>query len=288
MLILLSLIWGSSYFLIKISLLTFSSTQVGLGRIALSGIVMLPFFIRFFKKTSKRVWLWCTILGVFSFLIPFMCFAIAQTVINSSLAGMLNSLQPLFTLLLGMLFFKHPAPRYQIIGVLIGFAGAIILLSVNASITSYTDNFVFSLFVVAATLCYGLATNIIRVHLHQIPSLQIASISLGILVLPAIILIWIIDDSFNFHNSEEYLLSFCSLMFLSLIGTSFAVIIYNKLILSAGMMMASSVAYLIPVVAILWGVFSGEKIHITHLIGICVIFIGLYLTNNSKSNKTLD
>jgi len=242
-LVLLSLIWGSSYFLIKLSLVTFTSTQVGLGRIALSGIAMLPFFIQYFKGTAKNVWFWCSILGFVGFLIPFMSFAIAQTVINSSLAGMLNSLQPLFTLLIGLLFFKHPVPRHQIFGVLIGFAGAIILLSAKSSAASFTDNFIFSLFVVLATLCYGLATNIVRVYLHHVPAIKITAISLGIMILPTTMLMIIIDDPLTFHNTEQYLTSLLSLVFLSLVGTSMAVILYNKLLLSGGIWRAAAICF---------------------------------------------
>ncbi len=283
MLIFLSLTWGSSYILIKLSLLSFTATQVGLLRITLSGIALLPFFIRFYKGTSRTVWLWCSTLGLVGFVIPFMCFSVAQTVINSSLAGMLNSLQPIFTLSIGMIFFKHPAPRHQILGVLIGFAGAVILLSAKSSIVSYTDNFLFSLLVVLATLCYGVAANIIQVYLCEVPPLKITSLSLGILIIPTGLLTFIIDGSLPFEVSQEYFVSLSSLLFLSLVGTSFAVILYNKLIISAGMMMAASVAYLIPVVAIIWGIFSGEMINFAHLLGIGVIFVGLYLTNKTDN-----
>jgi len=282
-LILISLIWGSSYYLIKLSLLSFTPTQVGLGRLALSGIALLPFFIRYYKGTSKTIWLWCSILALVGFLIPFMCFSIAQTVINSSLAGMLNSLQPLFTLLIGTLFFKHPILRQQYIGVVIGLAGSLFLLSAKSSVASYTDNFSFSLLVVLATLCYGIAANIIRVHLQEVHPVKITSLCLGIIIIPSSIVMLLVDGIPTIQYSEQYLISVASLLFLSIIGTSMAVILFNKLILSAGMMMAASVAYLIPIVAIMWGTFGGENINSVHLLGISIVFAGLYLTNKTRT-----
>ncbi|MCP4414506.1 MAG: DMT family transporter [Gammaproteobacteria bacterium] len=282
-LLLISLIWGSSYYLIKLSLLSFTPTQVGLGRIALSGIALLPLFIHYCKGTSKAIWFWCSVLGLIGFLIPFMCFSIAQTVINSSLAGMLNSLQPLFTLLIGTLFFNHPLLRQQFLGVIIGLTGALILLSAKSSVASYTDNFAFSLLVVLATLCYGIAANIIRVYLQEVRPIKITSLSLGLLIIPSVLVIFFVDGIPVFQYSEQYLISVSALMFLSIVGTSMAVILYNKLLFSGGMMMAASVAYLIPVVAMMWGVFGGEHIHSAHLLGISIIFAGLYLTNKTRA-----
>ncbi len=282
-LLLISLIWGSSFYLIKLSLLSFTPAQVGLGRIALSGITLLPFFIRYYKGTSKTIWFWCSVLGLVGFLLPFMCFSIAQTVINSSLAGMLNSLQPLFTLLIGTLFFKHPLLRQQFIGVIIGLMGALLLLSAKSSVASYTDNFAFSLFVVLATLCYGIAANIIRVYLQEVHPIKITSLSLGLLIIPSGLMMFFVDGMPVFQYSEQYLISVSSLMFLSIVGTSMAVILYNKLLFSGGMMMAASVAYLIPVVAMIWGVIGGEKIHTVHMLGISIIFAGLYLTNKIRA-----
>ncbi len=282
-LLLISLIWGSSYYLIKLSLLSFTPTQVGLGRITLSGIALLPFFIRYYKGTSKTIWFWCSVLGLVGFLIPFMCFSIAQTVINSSLAGMLNSLQPLFTLLIGTLFFSHPLLRQQFFGVIIGLMGALLLLLAKSSVASYTDNFTFSLLVVLATLCYGIATNIIRVYLQEVHPIKISALSLTLLIIPSIIMILLIDGAPTFQYSEHFLISVSALMFLSIVGTAMAVILYNKLIFTGGMMMAASVAYLIPIVAIIWGVIDGEQINTIHLLGISVIFAGLYLTNKTRA-----
>jgi len=282
-LLLISLIWGSSYYLIKLSLISYTPTQVGLGRLAFSGITLLPFFIRYYKGTSKTVWFWCSVLALVGFMIPFMCFSIAQTVINSSLAGMLNSLQPLFTLLIGTLFFNHPLLRQQFLGVAIGLIGALLLLSAKSSVASYTDNLTFSLLVVLATLCYGIAANIIRVRLQDVHPVKINSLSLGLLIIPSSVIMLIVDGVPTFQYSEQYLISVSSLMFLSVVGTAMAVILYSKLIFSGGMMMAASVAYLIPVVAIIWGVIGGEQINTAHFLGISIIFAGLYLTNKTRA-----
>jgi len=281
-LILLSVIWGSSYLLIKLSLLSFTPVQVALIRIALSGITLLPFFLKYAKTTSKNIWGWCLILGFIGYFVPFMSFAVAQTVISSSLAGMLNSLQPLFTLSLGILVFNQKASRNQIMGVLIGFAGAIILLSANTSSVPFSENLLFSLLVVLATFGYGVAANIMRVYLHDVSAMEITSITLGLLLLPSIAFILTTDLAAPFKQ-QQLMTSIYALVALSILGTAIAVIIYTKLLKSAGMMMASSVAYLIPVVAIILGILQGEAISIIQIAGISIIFAGLFLINQLRS-----
>lgn len=282
-LILLSIIWGSSFILMKVGLLSFTPLQAASLRIAISGIVLLPFMIGYAKGTSKSVWGWCILLGVVGNLIPFMSFALAQSVINSSLAGMLNSLQPLFTLCIGILVFKQNLPRKQIIGVLIGFAGAAILLGAKSSVASFAENFQFSLLVVLATFCYGISANIIRHYLHNVEPLKITSLSLGILIIPSIGLLSLSDFTLHIQTEEQVFNSLFAIGGLAIFGTAFAIILFNQLIKSSGMMMASSVAYLIPVVAIFWGLLDGELINQSHIIGISVIFSGLYLINNRKT-----
>jgi len=286
-LVLLAIIWGSSYILIKIGLVSFTPMQVGFMRIGLSGIAMLPFLKRYIQGTTKSIWGWCLLLGLVGNIIPFVCFALAQSVINSSLAGMLNSLQPLFTLVIGLFIFKQAMPRRQMIGVLIGFAGATILLGAHSSVASFTDNFIYSLLVVLATFCYGLAANIIRQYLHDVSPLKITTLSLCLLIVPSTIILAYSDILIRFQYQQEVMSSLYAIAFLGIFGTAIAVILYNKLIKDAGMMMASSVAYLIPVVAIFWGAIDGELINTTHLIGISVIFTGLYLINQHKSSKTV-
>jgi len=251
-------------------------------RLTLSGLVLLPFFYRYIKGTSKIIWGWCLLLGLSAFFIPHLSFAFAQTVISSSLAGMLNSLQPLFTLVVGIFLFKHHIPRHQVFGVLIGFAGAIILLGAKSSVASYTDNFLFSLLVVLATFCYGIAANIIRLHLKDVSPLKITTLSLGIFIIPCSLILFNTDVISRIGPEPQIIKALYSLAILAIFGTSISVILYNKLIKEGGMMMASTVAYLIPVVAIIWGIFDGELINLAHLIGICVIFTGLYLINQRQ------
>jgi drug/metabolite transporter (DMT)-like permease len=286
-LVVLSIIWGSSYILIKLGLLAFTPLQVALLRISISGIALLPLLLRHAKGTSIVVWCWCLVVGLIGCFIPFICFALAQTVINSSLAGMLNSLQPLFTLVVGILLFNQKLPRNQIFGVLIGLAGATILLGVNSSIASFTDNFLYSLLVVFATFCYGLTVNIIREYLAQVSPIKITTLSLGVLILPASMILYFSDLSERLVTEDQVMVSLIAIATLAIFGTTIAIFLYNKLIKDAGMMMASSVAYLIPVVAIIWGILDGEQIFSAHIFGISVIFIGLYIINQPKASASI-
>lgn len=283
---LLSIIWGSSYILMKVGLLAFTPLQLALIRIIISGLAMLPFLLRHFRGTSLAVWGWCLLLGLIGSLLPFICFALAQSVISSSLAGMLNSLQPLFTLTIGILIFKQRLPNQQIIGVVIGFAGASVLLGTRSAVASFGDNFLFSLLVVLATFCYGIAANIIRHYLYEVSPVKITALSLGVLILPASVILWFTDIHVQFQTNEQVMNSFYAIAALGTFGTAFAIILYNKLIKEAGMMVASSVAYLIPIVAIIWGVLDGEAVYMSHIFGISVIFIGLYLINQRREKTT--
>jgi drug/metabolite transporter (DMT)-like permease len=282
LLITLAFVWGSSFLLIKYSLVAFSGLQVGLLRLAIAGLTVFPFLIYFAindkKLLSKEVWAWCFIVGLVGNLLPAILFGIAQTVINSSLAGMLNATQPLFALTLAIIIFKQTIPKVQVFGVLIGFAGAILILTAKTVAIDPINNFKFSLLVVLATFCYGVATNIIKIHLAHVSPIKITALSLGIFM-PISAFALLFTDIEMALERESASIALTSIALLAVVGTAMAIFLFNMLIKSSGMLFASSVTYLIPIVAIFWGIVDGEHINVQHIIGMLTVFSGVYLLN---------
>lgn len=280
---LISLIWGSSFILIKLALKSFDPAEVGATRIFLSFVVLVPFLIfrpKSLQLLKKKFW---AVLGVaiFGSGVPPFLFAIAQTKIESSMAGMLNALVPLFTLILGVLMFGVKGDSKKIIGVLIGLLGSVGIIMQNASNPLESDNLGYALFVVAATICYGIGANILKNHLSTFPAVHVTSMVFVVLGPPAGLYLLQTDIAHQIQHDPDALTALGYLFILSFMGTALALVMFNKLIQTTSALFASMVTYLIPGVAAFWGIMDGEKIGFLQIAGLFLIFLGIYLTGRT-------
>ncbi|MEM7551943.1 MAG: DMT family transporter [Bacteroidota bacterium] len=281
-LITLALIWGSSFILIKKGLLSFSADEVGAIRITFAGLALLPFSIGKLKSVKKKNLKLLFITGILGNMIPAFLFAIAQTKLPSGITGILNALTPLFALTVGALFFKFKFALKDGLGLAIGLIGSIILILAGSGGDLVGIN-LYGLFVIGATLCYGTNINLIKVYLKDVRSLDIASISL-FLVLPfgLVYLLGFSDFTHQIIQSSEARIALGYLAILGIIGTAFALVLFNSLVKMTTPVFASSVTYIIPIVAAVWGVVDGENLLTGHFIGMATIILGVYLANRSK------
>jgi len=275
---LLALIWGSSFILIKKGLIWFDPTEVAAYRMSIAMVVLLPIALRNLALLRRHA-VALFFVGLTGNAIPAFLFALAQTEIPSSLSGMLNALTSLFTLVLGVLFFRMKPLRTQVAGVFVALVGTIGLIGF-AQLFELNAHGRYSLIVVAATACYGTAVNLVKTYLHEVPSRHIAALSY--LLTAPLLLVYLLafTDFVPQLGSEPE--SWWGLFYISLLGifsTALAVILFNRLIKHTTSLFASSVAYLIPVVAVGWGVLDGETIAATQLGYLVLILGGIFLIN---------
>jgi drug/metabolite transporter (DMT)-like permease len=275
LLLFIGVIWGSSFILMKKGLLVFSDVQIASLRMGLAWLVTLPFILGRFKEIKTKEWLVLLSVGLMGNGTPAFLFAIAQTKIDSSLAGMLNSLVPILTLTFGLLLFGLRTWLLQVIGLVIGFVGAVMLIVMPGGISGFQPE---ALLVVVASMCYAFNLNVVRKFLPTMPSMLITAGSF--LWVGPFCIIYLFSTDFITRFEHEYALqSFGAIAILAVVGTTLAVLMFNKLIQSGGAVFASMVTYIVPVVAIIWGVFDGESISYWSVLGVVIILGGVYLVN---------
>ena len=257
-LFLLALIWGSSFILIKKSLIGLSPMQLGSLRIIITGLIL--FFVGFnsLKNLSKSSIKWIALSGLLGTFFPAFLFAYAETEIDSAIASILNSIVPINTILFGFLVFKIISTKRQIIGVLIGFIGAILLISNGAAINP-NQNYWYAFLVIIATVMYAFNINIIKRHLQNIPPLTIAVGNFIVIIIPAfLVLIYSGFFSQQVLQNPNFTISIFYVFLLSLFGTAIAKVLFNNLVQISTPVFASSVTYMMPIVALFWGLLDNE------------------------------
>lgn len=274
--ILLSLVWGSSFVLIKQALVAFSALQVASLRLVIASLCMLPFFSRELRKISRGDWIWLVIVGLAGTGIPAFCYPLAETEISSITTGILNSLTPVFTLLLGVIFFRQKSGWWQIAGIAIGFAGAVLIIGQADS--ENDGNLWYALYAVAGALLYSLSGNTVNAKLRHLSSVSIAVVAFTLLGIPCLIYLFTTDFINICQTHPEVKSSLLSVSFLAVFGTAAASVLYFKLVQMTTAVFASLVAYIIPIVAIVLGVFVGEALSPFHLVGLILIAMGIWLT----------
>jgi drug/metabolite transporter (DMT)-like permease len=279
LLILLSLIWGSSFILMKRGMDAFSSDEVAALRISIAFLFLLPFHLKYYKIDLKKYFVGLLLMGVFGNLIPAFLFTKAETQISSSLTGMLNALTPLFTILIGLLWLGNKPTNKQVIGIIVGFVAAICLMLFDNAQDTFR-NFAFGFLVLLATVCYALSLNGIKKYLGGLNSIT-ATVWAFSITGPIALCYLFGFTSFTTHLQQNPLAlqSLGYISILAIVGSAISVILYNILIKLSGTVFASSCTYLIPVVAILWGVFDGETVKIGQIVSMGVIILSVYLIN---------
>ncbi|MDP5081440.1 MAG: DMT family transporter [Winogradskyella sp.] len=282
-LLILSLIWGSSFILIKKSLIGLTAYQLGALRTIISGSILLAFGFNTLKTVPKSKWKWLLISGLLGSFIPSFFFAIAETEIDSAVASILNSLVPLNTILLGFSIFKIASTKRQILGVIVGFIGTAILILKGAELNP-SQNYLYAGFVIASTLMYAANVNIIKRYLQDVKPLTIAAGNYVFIVIPALIILFFTDffSSSTFHNP---LLpgALLYILILSVFGTALAKVLFFKLVQISTPVFASSVTYIMPIVALIWGVLDGEGFSFIQGLASILVLVGVYLAHKRKA-----
>jgi drug/metabolite transporter (DMT)-like permease len=278
--ILLSFIWGSSFILMKLSKEDLTGVQIGAVRIFSAGLLFIPLAIVQFLKIPRRKLLLVILSGMLGNLLPAFLFAIAiEKKIDSSLAGILNSLTPLFVIVINVLFYKAQLPMKKIAGVLIGFIG-LLVLSLSEGGISF-NNFGYALLILLATLLYGINVNLVSHYLREVNPMHMATVSLAFMSIPAGIIAWQQDTFALLQYDVSARWSFAASALLGIVGSAFATVLFYYLIKKAGGLFAAMTTYAIPIVAIFWGILAKENVTIIQFFCLCVILGGVYLANKS-------
>lgn len=282
-LLILSVIWGSSFILIKKSLLGLTAYQLGALRTIITGIILLSVGYSKLKTIPKTKWKWLLISGLLGSFFPAFFFAIAETEIDSSVASILNSLVPLNTILLGFAVFKIASTKRQILGVVIGFIGTAILI-LKGSELNPNQNYLYAGFVIASTLMYAANVNIIKRYLQDVKPLAIAAGNYVFIVIPAFIILIFTDffSSTTFKN-PHFTNALLYVTILSVFGTAIAKVLFNKLVQMSTPVFASSVTYVMPIIALIWGVLDGESFSFIQGLAALIILVGVYLSHKRKA-----
>jgi drug/metabolite transporter (DMT)-like permease len=279
LLIALSLIWGTSFILIKQGLKVFPPDQVGALRVVAASVFLLPFAIPRLKELKQGDPFKLLVSGLMAIFIPAFLFALAQTHLESSLTGILNTLSPVFMAIMGALFFGQRFKGYAILGIAVAMAGAILLTLTQADNTALQFN-AYALLVVIACLFYGTNLNWVKFKIAGLGSMTITSVSLLFIgPLAAGYLFGFTDFTSILTQRPEAWKAFAFIIVLALMSTAIANLLFNKLIRISTPLYASSVTYLMPIVSVMWGVLDGEHLLIGHFIGMAAILAGVYLAN---------
>ena len=283
LLIILALIWGSSFILIKKGLVALSPYEVGSLRIVAASLFLLPSALKRFKQVNKKSIPFLISVGLLGSLVPSFLFGIAQTRLESSITGVINALTPIFTILIGLLIYKQRQTSKVFLGILVGFIGTAILISAGKGMSLGGIN-AYALLVVLATVCYGTNLNFIKYHLGHLHAVTVTSVSL-IFVGPAaaVFLFGFTDFSSKLFTLETAPLATFYICLLGVLGTAIALIIFNKILQLTDALFASSVTYLIPIVAVVWGVLDGENLYFMHYVGMVAVGIGVYIANANRA-----
>jgi drug/metabolite transporter (DMT)-like permease len=279
LLLILSLIWGTSFILIKQGLKVFSPEVVGALRITAAAVFLLPLAIPRFKEVKSGDTRTLFISGMIGVFIPAFLFAIAQTQLNSSLAGILNTLSPLWTVIIGAMFFGQRFRGFVVIGIVVSFIGAV-LLALSRSGGSITGFNLYALLIVVACAFYGTNVNWIKFKIHDLGSITITSVSIVMMgPLAAIYLFAFTDFVEVMKSAPGAWVSFGYIALLALMSTAVANLLFYKLLRITTPIFAASVTYIMPVVAVMWGVIDGEQLLPGHFLGMALILGGVYLAN---------
>jgi drug/metabolite transporter (DMT)-like permease len=281
--VVLSVIWGSSFILMKLGLYdaagkpVLSAYQVAALRMLSAGLCLLPFIIKAFREIPGEKIKFIVLSGFLGSFFPAFLFCIAETQIDSALAGSLNALTPIFVILIGVFVYKSVVSKSNIIGAAVALAGCFLLLV--AKYNSTTGNWLYTGYVIIATILYGINVNVVKHRLHQVGSINIATIAFVSLIIPALLVLFF-TGYFQLPLTEvTYLKATGASALLGAAGTAVASVLFYMLVKRAGALFSSMVTYGIPFIAILWGVYYGETVTLMQVLSLAVILAGVYIAN---------
>jgi len=283
-LLLLSLIWGTSFILIKKGLIGLTQIQLGSLRIVMTSIILFSVGMPALKEIKPPQWTWIGLSALFGTFFPAFLFAFAQKHIDSAVASILNSFTPLATAILGYTVFRIYTTKRQILGVLIGLVGSIMLILAGTKINPQQNHW-YGILVLIASVGYALNVNIIKKYLKDLSPMAIATGNFVLIVLPALLILIATGYFSQVWTMPKVQVSTGYIAILALFGTALAKILFNKMIQISSPVFASSVTYTMPVVAVMWGVFDGERFGWHQVLSAGIVLLGVYLAHQSKKSS---
>lgn len=284
LLISLSLIWGTSFFMIKKALLVFSPYQLASFRVVLASVILLPLSIYYLKSVNKKEYLHLFIAGFLGIFLSSILFPIAQNNgVSSAITSILNATYPIFIVVIGLLFFNEKINRFQLFGLLIGFLGVSFLIFFNGKGELKWNS--FALFALAAVLCNATYAYWIKYHLKNVSPLANTSIAMLFIFPLGIVGSFVTDVPQTIQTHPEAMQGILYITYLSLLATALGTLLYNYLLQISSPIFASLVTYLIPIVSLFWGLYDGESISFWQSLGMIAVIGGVYLLN--KKNKKI-
>ena len=280
-LIILAIVWGSSFILMKKSLLGLTPIQVGALRMIITAIFLLLIGFNSLKLIQKKHWkyiLYTALLGTF---FPSFLFAYAITGIDSSISAILNSLTPFNTFIVGALVFGFAFKKKQFIGILVGLVGTIILILKGAHLNP-DQNYWYATLVIISSVGYAFNVNIVKKYLNDLSALAITTGNFILLIIPASVVLFFTDFHVDFTWNDETISALGYITILSVVGTGIAKVMFNRLVQISTPIFSASVTYLIPIVAVIWGIIDGEQLSFIQLLAGGIILFGVYLVNKKK------
>jgi drug/metabolite transporter (DMT)-like permease len=287
LLIVLSLIWGSSFILIKKSLEHFSPYQVGALRVLIAGIILMPVAISKYKLFPKKHLKWLLLAAFTGNFIPMFLFPIAETEVSSSIAGIINSMMPIFVIIVGALIWKFETTKRQMTGTLISFSG-VCMLAFGGDGEGGTFKLIPILLLLLATLCYAISTTTVKSKLMDVSSTVLSAFVFAfVLFLPSLIALSFTGFFSAFSLNKDMMLGLMFVSLLSVFGTGLAMMMNYRLLKVSSPLFASTVTLLMPIVAIAWGILDGEKLSVLQFAGTGIIIAGLIFLRSKPVVKKL-
>ncbi len=279
-LIFLSAIWGCSFILIKKSLIAFDPVQLGCLRLSISSMAFAPIVWWQRKNINWNQWPKFIVVGLTGSGIPAFLFSFAQVHISSSVAGLLNSLTPIWTLIIGIFIFRLKFNNWKFFGVILGFlgAGTLILLGSEDDLGGSPW---YAILILIATICYGSSVNMVQAFFSDTKPIIISSLSFFMIGVPAFIWLFCTDFLHVMNTNSQAMYSLGAVSLLALLGTVLASILFYNLVQRTSAVFGSTVAYLMPIIALIWGFADGETISLLHIVGMGMILIGVYFTKKA-------
>jgi drug/metabolite transporter (DMT)-like permease len=287
LLIILACIWGTSFILMKKGLVVFSALELGAIRVSVAALLLLPFALRHVGGVERSRYKWLALSGVVGTLIPAFLFAYAETKLASGLAGVLNALTAVFTLLVGALLFGQRLTGLRVLGIALGLAGTVLMLLLGGSGGDATPagegNAWYGLYILAATVGYGLSVNVIKYKLGGLTPIAVTSVLLLFIGGPALAFL-LLGTGFvhKLTTAPGAWTAFGYIALLATMSTAVAMVLFNKLIQQSTALFASSSTYLIPIVALALGALDGEAFNVWHFVGMVVILGGVLIIHRAK------